>query len=418
MRTIYLNAGTMVHFSNPSKEIDKQLFAPGKAIVVEGQQIVKVQDSRDVIHECALPQDVSQFQHDEVHVHDLNGQAIVPGLIDGHTHLLWAGDRSREVAWRQEGKSYAQISEMGGGIGHTVSQTRTASTDHLLELGYMRLRDALRTGTTHLEAKTGYGLTTESELRLLEIASTLNQIEHTPTIESTWMGAHDIPKEIPREDYIESLHAEQLPAVLEQGLARSVDVFCEPGWFSIEESEDLLRASSKGGLSMRMHIDEFNDGGGGELAAELGVETADHAYHTPIESRMAMKEAGVNTGFLPGTPYAMGDAWPDLAPLLDHEIPFTLASDFNPNCHTLSLPFMCSLMVQRCGLHPLSALASVTVNAARATQHPSNLVHGQIVEGGVANFNIVDGPHWESMMLRPSSSPFSGTVLNGHYVAQ
>ena len=126
MRTIYLNAGTMVHFSNPSKEIDKQLFAPGKAIVVEGQQIVKVQDSRDVIHEYDLPQDVSQFQHDEVHVHDLNGQAIVPGLIDGHTHLLWAGERSREVAWRQEGKSYAQISEMGGGIGHTVSQTRTA----------------------------------------------------------------------------------------------------------------------------------------------------------------------------------------------------------------------------------------------------------------------------------------------------
>ena len=131
-----------------------------------------------------------------------------------------------------------------------------------------------------------------------------------------------------------------------------------------------------------------------------------------------MKGASVNTGFLPGTPYAMGDAWPELTPMHDHDIPFTLASDFNPNCYTLSLPFMCSLMVQRCGLHPLSALAAVTVNAAQVTQHPSGMVQGQLVEGAVANFNIVDGPNWESMMLRPSSTPFSGTVLNGHYISQ
>lgn len=418
MRTIYLNAGTMVHFADATAPNEKPFYSPGKAIVIEGQVITKIQDSQEVIHEYTLPEDISQFQHDDVHVHDLHGQAIVPGLIDGHTHLLWAGDRSKEVAWRQEGKSYAQISEMGGGIGHTVSQTRTATPDHLLELGYLRLRDALRTGTTHLEAKTGYGLTTESELRLLEIAAKLNHIEHTPTIESTWMGAHDIPKEVHRDEYIESLHSEQLPAVLEQGLARSVDVFCEPGWFSVEESEDILRAGHQGGLAMRMHIDEFNDGGGGQLAAELGVETADHAYHTPVKTRISMKEAGVNTGFLPGTPYAMGDPWPDMAPLHEHQIPFTLASDFNPNCYTLSLPFMCSLMVQRCGLHPLAALAAVTVNAARATQHPSGLAQGQLVEGAVANFNIIDGPHWESMMLRPSSSPFSGTVLNGHYISQ
>mgnify|MGYP001964802457 CR=1 FL=1 len=418
MRTIYLNAGAMVHFSSAMAEHEQSIYAAGKGIVVEDGVITSIVDSEDVRQEYSLPVDVALFQDADVHIHDLHGQAIVPGLIDGHAHLLWAGDRSREVAWRQEGKSYAQISEMGGGIGHTVSQTRAASTEHLLELGYMRLRDALRTGTTHLEAKTGYGLTTESELRLLEIAAQLNGIEHTPSIESTWMGAHDVPKGMDRADYIDSLHAEQLPAVLEQGIARSVDVFCEPGWFSTEESEDILRAGHQGGLAMRMHIDEFADGGGGELAADLGVETADHAHHTPIEARMQMKEAGVNTGFLPGTPYAMGDSWPELGPLLEHDIPFTFASDFNPNCYTLSLPFVCSLMVQRCGLHPLAALASVTVNAARATQHPSGLMHGQLTEGAVANFNIIDGPHWESMMLRPSSSPFSGTVLNGKYISQ
>ena len=132
------------------------------------------------------------------------------------------------------------------------------------------------------------------------------------------MGAHDVPKDVTREAYIESLHSEQLPAVLAQGIARSVDVFCEPGWFSTSESEDILRAGKQGGLAMRMHIDEFADGGGGELAAELGVETADHAYHTPLKSRMKMKDAGVNTGFLPGTPYAMGDAWPELTPMHEH----------------------------------------------------------------------------------------------------
>ena len=418
MRTIYLNAGAMVHLS-PSSSIDEEsIYGAGKAIIVEDGVIQSIVDSEGAKDEYSIPADMVEFNHDALHVHDLCGQAIVPGLIDGHAHLLWAGDRSREVAWRQEGKSYAQISEMGGGIGHTVNQTRTASTEHLLELGYLRLRDALRTGTTHMEAKTGYGLSTKSELRLLEIAAQLNMIEHTPTIESTWMGAHDVPKGIKRRDYIDSLHAEQLPAVLDQGIARSVDVFCEPGWFSTEESEDILRAGHKGGLAMRMHIDEFADGGGGELAADLGVETADHAHHTPLEARQKMKEAGVNTGFLPGTPYAMGDSWPDLSPLLEHDIPFTLASDFNPNCYTLSLPFVCSLMVQRCGLHPLAALASVTVNAAQTTEHPSGLVHGQLVEGAVANFNILDGPHWESMMLRPSSTPFSGTVLNGNYISQ
>ena len=178
---------------------------------------------------------------------------------------------------------------MGGGIRSTVAATRLAGDDELFALGYKRLREALRTGTTHLEAKSGYGLSTESELRLLQVASRLNGISHTPTIDSTWMGAHDTPPETPREAYVETLLSEQLPAVVEQGIARSADVFCEPGWFTVEESEDILRASRKAGLDLRMHVDEFVDGGGAELASALGVETADHAYHTPMEVRLDMK---------------------------------------------------------------------------------------------------------------------------------
>ncbi|MDP6199807.1 MAG: hypothetical protein QF531_03470, partial [Candidatus Poseidonia sp.] len=227
------------------------------------------------------------------HVHDLCGQAVVPGLVDGHTHLLWSGDRSREVTWRQEGKTYAEIASLGGGIRSTVQFTRSASEDELFASGYARLRSALRTGTTHMETKSGYGLSTESELKLLNVMDRLNTIEHTPSIDPTWMGAHDVPSETTHEQYVESLISEQLPAVMEQGIARSADVFCEPGWFSVEESEDLLKASKSAGLRLRMHVDEFVDGGGGELASALGVDTADHAYHTPYDVRLSMKQAGV-----------------------------------------------------------------------------------------------------------------------------
>ena len=415
MRAIYLNAGPMVHFDGQSEE---PIHAKGKAIITNGETIEKIADSESIIAEYNLPIQLENYQNKDVAVHDLRHQAIVPGLIDAHTHLLWSGDRSREVGWRHEGKSYADIASLGGGIQYTVSQTCNASSEVLHKLGYQRLRDALRTGTTHLEAKSGYGLSTESELMLLQTMDELGKINHLPSLDPTWMGAHDVPKGTSMDDYVESILSDQLPAVVEQGVARSADVFCEPGWFSLEDTEAILKASRSSGLSLRMHIDEFADGGGGALAADLRVETADHAAHTPMEVRLDMKERGVNTGFLPGTPYAMGHQWPDMDRISEHEIPFTLGTDFNPNCHTLSLPFVCSLMVQRCGVHPLEALSAVTVHAAKITPHPTGKEHGILAAGAVANFNIVDGPNWEAIALRPSSTPFSGTVLRGDYLSQ
>ncbi len=415
VRAIYLNAGRMVHF-DPSLGSEKPTFDAGKAIVVENNEIAEIVDSYEVIEEYGIDMDDHNSFRGDVHVHDLAGQAVVPGLVDGHTHLLWSGDRSQEVAWRQEGKTYADIASMGGGIRFTVEKTRNSSHDALFALGYERLRSAMRTGTTHMEAKSGYGLSTDTELKLLDVMHRLNGVGHLPSIDPTWMGAHDTPSGMTRHAYHESLLSEQLPAVVEQGIARSADVFCEPGWFTIEESEDLLKASRASGLDLRMHVDEFEDGGGGALACSLGVDTADHAYHTSDDVRLEMKASGINTGFLPGTPYAMGDPWPNMDWMVEHEVPFTLATDFNPNCQTLSLPFMCSLMVQRCNLHPLKAIEAVSSSAAKTTPHPSGLPHGMIAEGAVANFNIVNGPNWEAMCLRPTGTPFSGTVLEGRYI--
>ena len=260
MRTVLLNAGPLAHLA-PSVHNDNELVSNGKAIIIKDGVIEDIKDSIDASDEFGSPTTPEQAPRD-LHIIDLHGKAVVPGFIDAHTHLLWAGDRSQEVGWRQEGLTYAEIASRGGGIRHTVERTRQATEEELIELGYVRLREALRTGTTHLETKSGYGLNTDSELRLLKIADHLGGMENTPSIDATWMGAHDLPHGLTPEAYVESVIAEQLPAVIEQGIARSADVFCEPGWFTTEESEVILQAAKKGGLTQRIHIDESKDGGG------------------------------------------------------------------------------------------------------------------------------------------------------------
>ena len=415
--TLLVDAGPMVHFettmSHPSNAPNEEsISAGGLAILIEDGLIANIQSSQAVREEYSYYGN-EPILLDDLNIQSLGGKAVIPGLIDSHSHLVWAGDRSQEVRWRQEGKTYTEISQMGGGISHTTSATRATTKDELYRLGYSRMRSALRSGTTHMEVKSGYGLDTETELKLIEVGHMLGEIQHLPTTDCTWLGAHDVPSHLSMDEYVEELLSQQLPAVAEQGLARSADVFCEPGWFSVEHSEVLLKESRASGLSLRMHIDEFSNGGGGDLAAELKVDTADHSYHTPMDTRLDMQQAGVITGFLPGTPYAMGDAWPSMNAMVEHGIDFTLATDFNPNCQTLSLPFMGSLMVQRCGMNPLDALFAVTAQAARSTPHPSGNLHGRLSVGAVANFNVLDSPHWESWALQPSHTPFHSTVLEG-----
>ena len=348
---------------------------------------------------------------------DLNGDAVIPGLIDSHTHLVWGGDRSKEVRLKQLGYTYSEIAAKGGGINYTVRMTREMTEQQLFRLAKRRALTAMQNGTTHLETKSGYGLDTASELKLLRVASMLNQDDSVPRIDSTWLGAHSIPDGMSLEFYTHELITNQLPKIVESGLARSADVFCEPGWFGVEESRTILKESRNMGLDCRMHIDEFCDGGGGLLAAELGVESADHAHYTSIEARESMKRASVNTGFLPGTPYALGTDWPDIKSVIDMEAPWTIATDFNPNNQVLSLPFAASCIVQRCGIDPLAALAACTINASFITPNQSNLKHGTITEGAVANLNILHTENWESWCLTPGHSPFRATMFEGKLIS-
>jgi len=412
MQRLLTNAGPIVHLagagslSGHSMVDEAHILPEGMGILIDGHTISKI-DASDVL--------LAEFS--DALVHDLEGRAVIPGLVDSHAHLLWDGDRSREVRWKQQGHTYRQISELGGGIASTVSETREASDGRLVHLGVERLREALHNGTTHLEAKSGYGLDTDSELRLLKVAESLGAVEGLPSLDLTWLGAHSAPPGGNLDSYVEEILSEQLPAVLSQGIARSADVFCEPGWFNLEQTEDILRASREGGLDLRLHIDEFEDGGGGQLAADLEVTTADHAHWTNEEARQSMHDAGVNTGFLPGTPYAMGEEFPPFRQCLDEGWTWSFASDFNPNCRTLSLPFLASVLVQRNDIDPLAALAACTRNAAETSPHPSGLAHGRIVEGGIANLNIIDGPHWEAWCLQPGHSPFAMTILEGDLIS-
>jgi imidazolonepropionase len=398
MRTIFHNIGSLQTMD------DEATISIGKSIVVNNNKIESIVES------------IEEFESSDANFIDVGGRAIVPGFIDAHNHLIWSGDRFNEHNLRMQGFSYAEIADMGGGIMQTVTSTRKSTDEELMVIGKARLLEALRNGTTFVEAKSGYGLSTKHELRLLNIVNRLKSEKNLPSLHSTWMGAHAVTSDQTYESYTEEILSEQLPAVLDSKLAESADVFCEPGWFSIEQSEDILRASRQGGLDLRMHIDEFTDGGGGELAAELNVMTADHAHHTPMDARIAMKEAGVITGFLPGTPYFNSDQWPDFNAVQEMAIPFSMATDFNPNCYTNSIPFIGSLAVQRNGMSPYDALYCVTRQAARSTPRADGIDHGVIKRGAIANFNILKSRHWESWCMTPSCSPVHSTCLEGVYI--
>ncbi len=430
MRRLLVNIGQLAHLdlaavSGPLKgtqlsDEEGLLSRDDTSILITDDVISKITDSESMIEEYA-PQwrgqaGVSITTYDEIEVWDVAGRAVIPGLIDAHSHLIWAGDRSQEVSMARRGMSYQQIAAAGGGIAKTVSATRMASSQFLYEEGLRRAAIALKMGTVHLESKSGYGLTKEDELKILDVS---NQVDGSIPLQMshTWLGAHACPRGTTHSEYVEQLITEQLPSVASQQIATSADVFCEPGWFTLEETERICTAALDEGMEIRLHVDEFQDGGGAQLAAGLGARTADHAAHSSEESLSACNDKGVMIGFLPGTPYTLGiDHWPPFATATENNWAWSLATDFNPNCHSLSLPFAASLAVHRCGVTPLAALVASSRNPATtltATAHPSA---GMITEGGPASLNILWGEEVDGWCLTPGINPFIGTICNGEII--
>ena len=348
---------------------------------------------------------------------DGRGGTLVPGFVDPHTHLPWAGDRAEEFAQRLAGKTYLEIAAAGGGILSTVRATREASEEELAGQVRRRLDRMLALGTTTAEAKSGYGLNLEDELKQRR-AIRRAEAEHPVDLVPTLLAAHEIPPEHrdARERYVEVVCKEIVPATAEAGLARFCDVFCEEGVFTPDESRQVLLAGREHGLAPRLHADEFVDSGGAELAAELGALSADHLVAASERGIEAMAATGVTAVLLPGTSFfLMKHSWAPARRLIAAGVPVALATDCNPgSSHTESVPMVFVLAVFELGLSIEEALTAVTLNAACCLGLGEEV--GTIEEGKRADLVLLDEPSLFHLAYHFGGNPVAAVVKSGRVV--
>jgi imidazolonepropionase len=327
----------------------------------------------------------------DTEVIDAGGRVVLPGFVDAHTHPVFAGTRVDEFEARSKGATYQEIAARGGGIQSTVNRTRAASVDQLIAVGRRYAQWFLRGGTTTIEAKSGYGLSLEDELKILRAIKQLDK-ETSLRYVPTFLGAHSVPPEYRsrRNEYVSLLIDEMLPQVGQQKLAEYCDVFCEEKVFTTDESWKILSAARCHGLGLRMHADQLSLSGGARLAAELGTVTADHLEHTNAEGIAALKEAGVQPVLLPGSVYALGSTrYPAARDMIAAGLGVVLATDFNPGSSpTPSMTMVLSLAATHMRMTPAEAITAATINAAYTLNRGDQI--GSLERGKIADFVIHD----------------------------
>jgi imidazolonepropionase len=298
---------------------------------------------------------------------DAEGRCVTPGFVDAHTHLVFAGNRAAEFEQRVTGATYQEIAAAGGGILRTVRLTRAASEEELLKTARQHRDWMLRSGTTTIEAKSGYGLEHETELRMLRVLAQLNA-EGPAHIVSTLLAAHAVPPEFVgrRQEYLHWIEEELIPEVCAAKLATWCDVFCEDQAFTVNEARSVLTAARRHGLRLRVHAEQFRPGTGAALAAELGAATADHLEAVTSETLDLLRQAAVQPVLLPGSVFALGrKQYPQARKMIEMGLGIVLATDFNPGSSPVaSMPFIMSLACVQMCLTPAEALTAATQNAA------------------------------------------------------
>ena len=345
-----------------------------------------------------------------------NGKIVLPGFVDPHTHLVFAGSREDEFQMRVEGASFMEILNAGGGILRTVRETRKASVEKLVDYGTETLDAMLEHGTTTVEAKSGYGLTTKDELKMLEVIQRLNQM-HTVDVVSTFLGAHAIPPEFSNnpQDYVSLVADEMIPKAAEKGLAEFCDVFCERGVFNLEQARRILVAGKGFHLKPKLHADEMSPLGGAELAASLSAVSADHMLFSSDEGIKAMAEKGVVATLLPAAAFSlMNGRYADARVMINFGVPVALGTDFNPNCwvenQQLVIAFACHFMK----LTPAEAITAATINAAHAVSRAGEV--GSLEVGKKADIIVLDVPNHKFLGYRFGVNLVDKVVKNGRVV--
>lgn len=366
------------------------------AVAIVGDRIAAAGPEADV---------VGAFQAPDGQTHDADGGVVLPGFVDPHTHLLFAGSRETEFEMRCQGRSYMEIAAAGGGIRSTVRTFRVSDDGVILRESARRLDRMLAYGTTTAEAKSGYGLSTEQELRALRLTEALDSM-HTVDLVPTFMGAHEFPDEF-REDrdaYVELVITEMIPAAARETRAEFCDVFCEAGVFSVGQSRRILIAAREHGMGLKLHAEEFEPTGGAHLAAELGATSADHLLAVTDDGMDAMAGAGVTAVLLPITSFSLGrHIYARGRAMVEKMVPVAIATDCNPGSSmSESIPLAISLACLEIGLTPAEAVVAATVNAAHAVGLAGD--RGRIAPGMRADIQILDAPSHVTLAYHPGPS--------------
>lgn len=384
---------------------DIGLVEDGSAIIEDGL-ILDVGPRRDVM---------SSVDTSNATVIDASGKVVMPGLVDPHTHLIFAGSRERELGWKIEGASYIDIAERGGGIISTVNATRNATFDDLFKTAADRLTTMLRHGTTTVESKSGYGLSADDEIKILKVSKKLAE-HHVADVASTFLGAHAIPPEFAddTDGYVQHVIKDMLPIVADDELAEFCDVFCESGFFDVEQSRSILNEGKVYGLEPKIHADELTDIGGAGVAAEVGAISADHLEKSSERGLREMAEENVIGILLPGTSFTTDIGYANARKMIELGVPVALATDFNPNCWTKSMQFIISLACYRLKMMPTEAIVASTINAAHAIGRAHDI--GSIEPGKRGDVIILDIENHEQMPYRFAKNHVDMVIKNGEVI--
>lgn len=415
---LYIKKASQVITVSGSSDKPKSGKAMAEIGVIENGSVVISGDRIVYVGTDQAAEEFVNTQPETVTFVSGEGKVLTPGLIDPHTHIVFAGSREQELEMRLKGAKYMDILKAGGGILNTTKATRAVSEEELIAQTDKRLNRFLLHGVTTLEAKSGYGLTLEAELKQLRAAQKLNNI-HPIDLVSTFMGAHAVPAEYKEnpDDFVQLIVEEMLPVVAQDKLAEFCDVFCEEGVFTIEQSKRILEEGKKLGLLPKIHADEIVSFGGAELAAELGAVSADHLLRASEQGIKAMAEKGVIAVLLPGTAFFLMTEPANAREMIDAGVPIALSTDRNPGSSpTESLPFIMNLACLTMKMTPEEVLTACTINAAHAINRAEEI--GSIEVGKKADLVLFDAVNYQTLQYNYAVNLVDTVIKSGEIVVK